>query len=123
MALAQQPKLSLRDEPTSHLDIKYQIESLELVQKLNRQPGITVIAAMHDLNLAARYFPRLLLFQRGIVADAGPAEVLEPQLLKRVYGVNVQVGILRGAEHLSVMPPNSQSEEPTEEDGNSSISP
>ena len=107
MALAQQPKLLLLDEPTSHLDIKYQIETLELVQRLNKERGVTVIAAMHDLNLAARYFPRLMLFQRGIVADAGPAEVLEPGLLGRVYGVNVQVGILRGAEHLSVLPPNS----------------
>src|SRR3989440_2046192 len=121
MALAQEPQLLLLDEPTSHLDIKYQVETLELVQRLNRERGVTVIAAMHDLNLAARYFPRLLLFQRGIVADAGPAEVLEPKLLSRVYGVNVQVGILRGAEHLSVMPPNSQPIEETEE-GNSSIS-
>src|SRR5258706_642335 len=108
MALAQQPALLLLDEPTSHLDIKYQIETLELVQHLNRERGVTVIAAMHDLNLAARYFPRLLLFQRGIVADAGPAEVLEPGLLSRVYGVNVQVGILRGAEHLSVLPPGAE---------------
>lgn len=109
MALAQEPKLLLLDEPTSHLDIKYQIETLELVQRLNKERGVTVIAAMHDLNLAARYFPRLILFQRGIVADAGPAEVLEPGLLGRVYGVNVQVGILRGAEHLSVLPPSSVS--------------
>src|SRR5579875_3613035 len=85
MAFAQQPCLLLLDEPTSHLDIKYQIETLELVQRLNRERGVTVIAAMHDLNLAARYFPRLLLFQRGIVADAGPAEVLDPALLSRVY--------------------------------------
>ncbi|HLX59267.1 MAG TPA: ABC transporter ATP-binding protein, partial [Ktedonobacteraceae bacterium] len=105
MALAQQPTLLLLDEPTSHLDIKYQIELLELVQQLNRETGVTVIAAMHDLNLAARYFPRLVLFQRGIVADATPAEVLEPHLLQRVYGVKVQVGILRGAEHISVLPP------------------
>jgi iron complex transport system ATP-binding protein len=110
MALAQQPGLLLLDEPTSHLDIKYQIETLELVQRLNREHGVTVIAAMHDLNLAARYFPRLLLFQRGIVADAGPAEVLEPGLLSRVYGVNVQVGILRGTEHISVQPPGSEAE-------------
>src|SRR5260221_2371775 len=109
MALAQEPKLLLLDEPTSHLDIKYQIDILELVQRLNRERGVTVIAAMHDLNLAARYFPRLLLFQRGVVADAGPAEVLEPHLLKRVYGIDVQVGILRGAEHLSVLPPDSDS--------------
>ena len=105
MALAQQPKLLLLDEPTAHLDIKYQIDMLELVQTLNHERGVTIIAALHDLNLAARYFPRLVLFQRGIVADAGPAEVLEPHLLKRVYGIDVQVGILRGAEHLSVLPP------------------
>src|SRR6266480_2141684 len=108
MALAQQPKLLLLDEPTAHLDIKYQIDILELVQRLNRERGVTVIAAMHDLNLAARCFPRLLLFQRGIVADAAPAEVLEPGVLRRVYGVNVQVGILRGAEHISVLPPGSE---------------
>jgi iron complex transport system ATP-binding protein len=105
MALAQQPAILLLDEPTSHLDIKYQIETLELVRKLNREHKMTVLAAIHDLNLAARYFQRLLLFQRGIVADAGPAEVLEPELLSRVYGVHVQVGILRGAAHLSVLPP------------------
>lgn len=105
MALAQQPRLLLLDEPTSHLDIKYQVEVLELVRRLNRETGVTVIAALHDLNLAARYFPRLLLFQRGIVADGGPAEVLEPHLLQRVYGVSVQVGVMHGAEHLSVLPP------------------
>src|SRR2546423_3081276 len=108
MALAQEPRLLLLDEPTSHLDIKYQVETLELVQRLNRERGVTVIAAMHDLNLAARYFPRLLLFQRGIVADAAPAEVLEPGVLRRVYGVDVQIGILRGAEHISVLPPGSE---------------
>jgi iron complex transport system ATP-binding protein len=105
MALAQEPALLLLDEPTAHLDIKYQIEVLELAQRLNRERGMTVIAAMHDLNLAARYFPRLVLFQRGIVADSSPAEVLQPDLLSRVYGVNVQVGILRGSEYLSVLPP------------------
>lgn len=105
MALAQQPHLLLLDEPTSHLDIKYQIEVLELVRRLNRETGVTVVAAMHDLNLAARYFPRLLLFQRGIVADGGPAEVLEPRLLQSVYGIAVQVGVVHGAQHLSIVPP------------------
>ena len=122
MALAQQPKLLLLDEPTAHLDIKYQIDMLELVQRLNRERGVTVIAAMHDLNLAARYFPRLVLFQRGIVADAGPAEILEPHLLKRVYGIDVQVGILRGAEHLSVLPPGVVAvEDKSEEESQSQV--
>jgi iron complex transport system ATP-binding protein len=114
MALAQQPHLLLLDEPTSHLDIKYQIETLELVRRLNRETGVTVIAAMHDLNLAARYFPRLLLFQRGIVADGSPAEVLEPRLLQRVYGVTVQVGVMRGTEYLSVLPPGEAAENESE---------
>ena len=111
MALAQQPSILLLDEPTSHLDIKYQIETLELVQRLNREQHVTIIAAMHDLNLASRYFPRLLLFQRGVVADAGPAEVLEPGLLRRVYGIDVQVGIMRGAKHLSILPPEDTHDE------------
>lgn len=109
MALAQQPAMLLLDEPTAHLDVKHQIETLELVQQLNRERGVSVIAAIHDLNLAARYFPRLILFQRGIVADAAPTAVLEPGLLSRVYGVNVHVGILRGSEHISVSPPGTDS--------------
>ncbi len=111
MALAQEPRILLLDEPTAHLDIKYQIETLDLVRQLNQEQGVAVIAALHDLNLAARYFSRLVLFQRGVVADGGPTEVLEPDLLSRVYGVDVQVGILRGSEHISVLPPGSKGKE------------
>ena len=63
MALAQQPKLLLLDEPTAHLDITHQVEILELVRSLNKEQGLTVIAAMHDLNLAALYFDRLVLLK------------------------------------------------------------
>lgn len=104
LALAQEPDLLLLDEPTAHLDVKHQIEVLELVRRLNAERGLTVVAALHDLNLAARYFPRLLLFYRRIVADGPPARVLDGALLSRVYGTPVQVGILRGEEHLSVLP-------------------
>ncbi|MBX5448877.1 ABC transporter ATP-binding protein [Thermogemmatispora sp.] len=116
MALAQQPHLLLLDEPTAHLDIRYQIEVLELVQRLNREHGVTVLAAMHDLNLAARYFPRLILFQRGVVADGTPASVLEPRLLSRVYGIAVRVGIVRGTTHFSVVPPGSYEAQEAEEE-------
>src|SRR5260370_37796851 len=85
------------------------MELLEWVRRSEREGGVTVIAAVHDRNLAARYFPRLVLFQRGIVADATPAEVLDPHLLRRAYGINVQVGILRGAEHISILPPGNDS--------------
>ncbi len=106
MALAQQPTILLLDEPTTHLDLKYQIGVLELAQRLNREQGMTIFATMHDLNLAARYFPRLILFQRGIVADGPPVEVLQRRLLSRVYEVPIEVGILHGATHLSVLPAN-----------------
>jgi iron complex transport system ATP-binding protein len=110
LALAQQPELLVLDEPTTHLDLKYQISVLELAQHLNRERGLTVLATLHDLNLAARYFPRLILFQRGIVADGPPVEVLQSRLLSRVYEVPVEVGILRGATHLSILPPATTSE-------------
>jgi iron complex transport system ATP-binding protein len=114
MALAQSPQILLLDEPTAHLDIRHQIAVLELVARLNREAGITVLATLHDLNLAARYFPRLILFQRTVVADGPPSAALDPDLLARVYGINVRVGILRGARHLSILPPGSEEIIPTD---------
>lgn len=105
LPLAQESGLVLLDEPTAHLDIKHQIEVLELLRRLNRERGLTVLAVLHDLNLAARYFPRLVLFNRRVIADGPPAQVLDSGLLERVYETPVQVGILRGEEHLSVLPP------------------
>jgi iron complex transport system ATP-binding protein len=105
LALAQDAGIVLLDEPTAHLDIKHQIEVLELLRRLNSKRGLTVLAALHDLNLAARYFPRLVLFRRQIVADGPPAHVLNGTLLSEIYGTPVRVGILRGEEHLSVLPP------------------
>ncbi|HEY7125226.1 MAG TPA: ABC transporter ATP-binding protein [Ktedonobacterales bacterium] len=113
MALAQQPDVLLLDEPTAHLDLKYQISMLDLLQRLNREQGLTILATMHDLNLAARYFPRLVLFQQGIVADGSPVEVLQSRLLSRVYEVPVEVGILRGATHLSILPPQAGHDTPS----------
>jgi cobalamin transport system ATP-binding protein len=107
LALAQSSALVLLDEPTAHLDVRHQVETLELLRRFNRERGVTVIAAMHDLNLAARYFPRLVLLHHEIVADGTPASVLDADLLSRIYQTRVQVGILRGEEHLSVLPPSS----------------
>lgn len=105
LALSQSAGIVLLDEPTAHLDIKHQIEVLEMLRRLNRERDLTVVAVMHDLNLAARYFPRLILFKRRVIADGPPAPVLDADLLARVYETPVQVGILRGEEHLSVLPP------------------
>ena len=92
MALAQEPKLLLLDEPTAHLDINHQMEILELVKGLNREQGITVIGAMHDLNLAALYFDRLVLLKEGrIFADGTPSEVLTEENIRELFGAWVQV--------------------------------
>jgi iron complex transport system ATP-binding protein len=92
MALAQQPQLLLLDEPTVHLDISQQVEILELVRKLNKEQGITVLAAMHDLNLASLYFDRLVLLKQGMVcAEGSPSEVLTEERIRDVFAASVRV--------------------------------
>ena len=87
-ALAQQVELIILDEPTNHLDIKYQIEILNLVKSL----GITVVAALHDLNLAAAYCDRLYVMNKGNIVSSGtPKEVLTTKLIKEVYEVDCTV--------------------------------
>ena len=92
MALAQEPDILLLDEPTVHLDIQAQLEVLELVKKLNRQTGLIVMAAMHDLNLAALYFDRIiLLYSGGIAAQGTPREVLQEGHIQHVFKTDVKV--------------------------------
>jgi iron complex transport system ATP-binding protein len=87
-ALAQDAPLLLLDEPTTHLDIGHQLDLLERVRRLSRERGVTVLAALHDLNLAARYADRVVVLSRGRrYADGPPATVLSEDLLVRVWGV------------------------------------
>ena len=96
-ALAQAAPVLLLDEPTSALDVGHQVEVLELVDELRRDDGLTVLAAMHDLDAAARYADRLLLLDRGrTVALDEPAVVIEADTLSRVYGTPLEVHRLRG---------------------------
>jgi len=107
MALAQQPKLLLLDEPTVHLDITHQVEILELVRRLNVERGLTVIAAMHDLNLASLYFDRLVLLKEGRVsADGTPTQVLTEARIREVFSASVKVEPhpVTGAPHIVIMP-------------------
>jgi iron complex transport system ATP-binding protein len=107
MALAQQPKLLLLDEPTLHLDITHQVEILELVRRLNAEQRLTVIAAMHDLNLASLYFDRLVLLKEGRVsADGTPAQVLTEERVRDVFSASVRVEShpVTGVPHIVVMP-------------------
>ena len=85
-ALAQEPQLLLLDEPTNHLDVRHQLEVLTLAARL----GITVIAALHDLNQTFAFADRALLLHRGrLLAFGAPAEVLAPERIAAVFGVEV----------------------------------
>lgn len=96
-ALAQQTPCLILDEPTNHLDVKYQLELLDLVRSLDR----TVIAAIHDLNIAAMYCDTIFVMQSGhIVAAGAPRDVLTRSLIRSVYEVDADVftdsdGLLR----------------------------
>ena len=85
-ALAQEPALLLLDEPTSHLDITHQVQILELIKRLNRELGLTVLMALHDLNLASEYSSRLLLLSNGSIHKIGrPEEVITYKTIEEVY--------------------------------------
>lgn len=92
LALAQEPKLLLLDEPTAHLDINHRLEVLQLLERLNRERGLTVLMTSHDLNLAAEFFPQLALLDRGRLVAAGSArDVLRAELLEDVYRCKLTV--------------------------------
>ena len=90
-ALAQQPRVLLLDEPTSNLDVLHQLKVFDLVRELVDE-GLTAIAAIHDLTMAARYCDRLvLLFEGQVLADGTPEEVLSPETLESAFGVEAAV--------------------------------
>lgn len=85
-AIAQEPDIILLDEPTSALDIHHQIEVMELIRNLNLKKSMTVVAVLHDINLAARYCNRLILMKDGrVIIDGTPKEVITEANLKKVY--------------------------------------
>ena len=91
-ALAQEPRLLLLDEPTSHLDLRHQREVVGLLRRLNRERGLTALLVSHDLNLAGEVADRILLLSGGRVARIGtPAQVLDEAVLEVAYGCPVRV--------------------------------
>jgi len=91
-ALAQEPKLLLLDEPTAHLDIAHQVVVLDLIRRLNKELGITIIVVLHDLNLASEYCHRIVLMNKGKVYKTGtPEEVLTYPVIETAYNTVVVV--------------------------------
>ena len=106
LAVAQSAPALLLDEPTVHLDLRHQVEVMELLVDLNERDGTTILAVLHDLSLAAHFFPRLVLLERGrIVADGTPDTVLAPERVREVFGVDptfVHVGAPAGSRGSSI---------------------
>src|SRR4029078_3910251 len=104
MALAQEPDLLLLDEPTLHLDLAHQVALLAAIRRLRDQRGLPVLAVLPDLNLAAAFAPRVAILDEGrVVADGPPADVLTPDLVRRVFGVQVDEALTAdGRRHLAL---------------------
>lgn len=116
-ALAQEARFLLLDEPTAHLDLRHQVELMNLAAELNRKEGLGILVALHDVNLAARYCQRLLLLHEGAAVAQGTArDVMTEQNLWLAYGTRVRVSEDRetGAPQITIV-------SGTEQDGESEI--
>lgn len=95
MALAQNTKILFLDEPTTYLDIRYQIEILELVKKLNREFGITIIMVLHDINQAIYFSDCVIGLKDGLVEMEGdPQEVITRESIRSLYGIELDVTVI-----------------------------
>jgi len=104
-ALAQGPELLLLDEPTASLDLGHQLDVQQLLAGLNRDRGVTMVLSTHDLNLAAALCRHLILLRRGRVVAQGPTEdVLTPDTVRALYGVEADIHRHPIAGHLTVTP-------------------
>lgn len=91
-AIAQQPRIILLDEPTSALDIHHQIEVMELIARLNREENMTVIAVLHDINMAARFCKRIVMLREGLVAaDGTPTQVVNRKNMVELYEMKLLI--------------------------------
>ena len=101
MALAQNTKLLFLDEPTTYLDIRYQLEILELVKKLNREFGITIVMVLHEINQAIRFSDVIIGLKDGdVLAQGNPDEIMTSELLEQLYGVKLGVTEIDGHKYV-----------------------
>ncbi len=92
MALAQQTDILLLDEPTTFLDISYQVEILDLLTDLNRNRGTTIVMVLHDINLSARYADHLFALHKGkLIAEGPPSDIVTETLIKQVFDLDCKV--------------------------------
>ena len=112
-ALAQEPRLLLMDEPTSHLDIGHQLELLQMVKEIVTENNLAVVLVLHDLNLAARFCEELVLMNKGEIVMRGSAEqVITPELIRAVYNTDAEVFWHSGLNCPQVIPLTPEKEAP-----------
>lgn len=91
-ALCQKPDILLLDEPTTYLDISYQLEVMELIRNINEKFGITIVMVLHELNQASKYSDRLIIMKDGkIVSDGCPLDVVNKDVIKNVYSIECDI--------------------------------
>ncbi len=100
-ALAQEPDILLLDEPTANLDIKHQIEVLDLLKKLSAQ-GITIVIALHDINMAIRYANKMMMLKEGKIFANGNRDIITTENIENLY--NIKVHIIKEKDKLFVIP-------------------
>lgn len=92
MALAQETDILLLDEPTTYLDMAHQLEVLNIVQKLNKEHGCTIVMVLHDINHATRYSDELIAMREGAVIKCGPpSTIMTPNVLKDVFQIKAKI--------------------------------
>ena len=115
-ALAQRPSILLLDEPTAFLDIKHQVDIYDILTRLNRERGMTILAVSHDLNLASHYCERVLVFKEGsLMFDGLPQEAITTDTIRDVYGTDVVVRMNDQTGRPFVLPIRSQAGEASPE--------
>ena len=97
MALAQKTDILFLDEPTTYLDIRYQIELLEMVRRLNENYGLTIVMVLHDINHAVYYSDYVIgMKNKKVIVEGNPNEVITPEIIKELYGIELEVRELNG---------------------------
>lgn len=103
MALAQEPKILILDEPTTYLDICHQLEVLELVTRLNKEEGLTVIMVLHDINQAIRYSTEILVLEDGIIHRQGPPmDVMTHEAIAEIFKVDAEIILRKGRPSICI---------------------
>lgn len=107
MALSKEPSVLLLDEPTSNLDLRHQLEVMDLLSQLVKDQKLTVIMATHDLNLALKYADRVVLMKKGrVIAEGTPLSAFTKENIKRVFNVEVEIAASNGAPFIRPICPS-----------------